>query len=171
MSQTGHRAQDDAPFLGQPHLPCQAPLAGARFTHLKLLSVVLMMGAIASAAVTGKVSGTVKDPSGSPIPGAVLTATLTAQGIQTKTTTDGKGQYSFPSLAVGSYDILVESPGFRPEKRTSLVIDANAAIEQDVHAGDCRSAIRKKSRFRIRRRMSTSRRPAPSSAKWFRALR
>ena len=103
-----------------------------RFLTLKLLIVVLMLGAIASAAVTGKVSGTVKDPSGSPIPGAALTATLTAQGIQTKTTTDGKGEYSFPSLTVGTYDILVESTGFRPEKRTGLVIDANAAIDQDV---------------------------------------
>jgi hypothetical protein len=91
-----------------------------------------MMGALASAAVTGKVSGTVKDPSGLAIPGATLTATNTAQGISTKTTTDGKGDYSFPSLAVGTYDILVESPGFRPEKRTGLAIDANAAIEQDI---------------------------------------
>jgi hypothetical protein len=91
-----------------------------------------MLGAIASAAVTGKVSGTVKDQTGSPIPGATLTATLTAQGIQTKTTTDAKGEYSFPSLSVGTYDILVESSGFRPEKRTGLVIDANAAIDQDV---------------------------------------
>jgi hypothetical protein len=90
------------------------------------------MGALASAAVTGRISGTVKDQTGSPIPGAALTATNTAQGIQAKTTTDAKGDYSFPSLAVGTYDVLFEAPGFRPEKRTGVAIDANAALNQDV---------------------------------------
>src|ERR1700686_3614653 len=90
---------------------------------------------VARGAVTGRVSGTVKDQTGSPIPGATLTATNTAQGIATKTTTDAKGDYSFPSLAVGTYDLLIESTGFQPEKRTGLAIDANAAITQDVMLG------------------------------------
>jgi len=82
--------------------------------------------------VTGRISGVVKDPSGAAIPGATVTITNTEQGIQTKTTTDAGGNYSLPSVPVGTYDILFEAPGFRSEKRTGLVIDANAAIEQNM---------------------------------------
>jgi hypothetical protein len=97
-----------------------------------MAAILLVCCAIAWGAVTGRIAGTVKDPTGAGIPGAMLTVTNTAQGIQTKTTTDGKGDYSLPSLPVGTYDILFEAPGFRSEKRTGLAIDANAAVEQNM---------------------------------------
>jgi hypothetical protein len=83
-------------------------------------------------AVTGRIAGTVSDPSGAGIGGAVVTLTNTAQGIPIKTTTDSKGDYSLPSVPVGTYDLLFEVAGFRSEKRTGLVVDANAAIEQNI---------------------------------------
>ena len=85
--------------------------------------------AVSFAAVTGRISGTVTDPTGSAIPGATITISNTAQGLETKTTTDAQGNYSFPSVNVGTYDILFEATGFRSEKRTGLAVDANAAIE------------------------------------------
>jgi hypothetical protein len=84
------------------------------------------------AAVSGRIAGTITDPSGAAIPGALITITNTAQGIKAKAAAGAKGDYSFPSLAVGSYDILFEATGFRSEKRTGLVIDANAAVDQSV---------------------------------------
>lgn len=87
---------------------------------------------LAHGAVTGRIAGTVKDSSGGAIPGAMLTATNTAQNIEIKTTTDAKGDYAFPSLAVGNYEVQCESPGFRTEKRIGLVIDANSAIQLDL---------------------------------------
>src|SRR3984893_14923043 len=87
---------------------------------------------VAQGAVTGRIAGTVKDPSGAAIPGSTVTASNVAQGIQTKTTADAKGEYAFPSLAVGTYDVQCESRGFRTEKRTNVVIDANAAIQLDL---------------------------------------
>src|SRR6202171_3789025 len=95
-------------------------------------AILLACCAIAWGAVTGRIVGTVKDPTGAVIPGAVITVTNTAQGTQTKITAADKGDYSFPSLPVGTYDILFESKGFRSEKRTGLVIDANAAVEQNM---------------------------------------
>src|SRR5436190_4009793 len=87
---------------------------------------------LAQGAVTGRITGSVKDPSGGGIPGAMITATNTEQNTQIKTTTDAKGDYSFPSLPVGSYELQCESRGFRTEKRIGLVIDANAAIQMDL---------------------------------------
>ena len=94
--------------------------------------MVLALIGISWGAVTGRISGAVTDPTGAAIPGAVITITNTAQGLETKVTTDARGDYSFPSVEVGTYDILFEAQGFRSEKRTGLVIDANAAIQQNI---------------------------------------
>jgi hypothetical protein len=94
--------------------------------------LILLICPLAWSAVTGRITGTVVDPASAAIPNANITITNTAQGIETKTTTDARGEYSFPSLSVGTYDILFEAPGFRSEKRVGLVVDANAAIEQNI---------------------------------------
>ena len=100
---------------------------------LRSLFVSLLVGLpLAQGAVTGRITGAVKDSSGGAIPGAMLTATNVEQNTQIKTTTDAKGDYSFPSLPVGNYEIQCESRGFRTEKRIGLVIDANAAIQLDL---------------------------------------
>jgi hypothetical protein len=103
----------------------------AKAVSLQVLTVFILSG-ICWGAVTGRIAGTVKDPSGAAIPGAAVTVTNTAQGLETKTMTDARGDFSLPSLPVGTYDILFEANGFRSEKRTGLVIDANAAIEQNM---------------------------------------
>ena len=59
----------------------------------------------------------------------MLIATNIAQGIQSKTTTDDKGFYIFPSLPVGRYDLQAQVEGFRSAKRTGLVIDADSALK------------------------------------------
>jgi hypothetical protein len=94
--------------------------------------ILLICPVLLWSAVTGRIAGTVTDPTGAGIPEVAVTVTNTAQGIETKTKTDSKGDYSVPSLPVGTYDILFEANGFRSEKRTGLVIDANAAIEQNI---------------------------------------
>lgn len=84
------------------------------------------------AAVTGSITGTISDPSGSVIPGVKLTVTNTAQGVQNKTTTDAKGVYSFPSLPVGGYDLQVEAAGFKQQTRAGLVIDLDTVLTVDL---------------------------------------
>jgi carboxypeptidase family protein len=84
------------------------------------------------AATTGSISGTLTDPSGAVIPGATVIVTNTAQGVMNKTTTDDKGVYTFPSLPVGTYDVKVEQPGFKPKSRNGLVIDIDSALQVDL---------------------------------------
>jgi hypothetical protein len=83
------------------------------------------------AAVTGSISGTISDQSNAVIPGASLTVTNTAQGIMNKTTADAKGFYSFPSLPVGTYELLIKAPGFKPKQRTMLTIDVDGVVQVD----------------------------------------
>jgi len=92
----------------------------------------LIAGALVWGAVTGKVAGTVTDPSGAGIPMVAIKMTNTAQGLELKVTADEHGDFIFPSVPVGTYDILYEAKGFRSEKRTALVVDTNADIQQNM---------------------------------------
>ncbi len=83
-------------------------------------------------AVNGSIAGTVRDQTGSVMPGASLVLVNTAQGIQRKATTDLNGAYAFPSLPVGRYDLQVEAPGFKPQNRTGLAIDLDSALHVDL---------------------------------------
>ena len=109
-------------------------MSAVRLAVIALLSCFVFWPGMSRAATTGSISGTLKDPSGAVIPGATLIATNTAQGIQTKTTTDNRGFYIFPSLSVGRYDLQAQVEGFRPAKRNGLVIDADSALHIDLTA-------------------------------------
>ncbi len=99
---------------------------------LKTCPVLLVFSSwLAGAAVTGRIAGTVKDPTGAVVPGGVVTVTNTAQGIETRTVTSEKGVYAFPSLPVGRYDIKVEVAGFKPATRTDLTLDIDSALQID----------------------------------------
>ncbi len=97
-----------------------------------LLCLALTSATTLWAGTTGSISGTIKDPTGALVAGAIVTATNLAQGVQTRGVTDDNGQYTLPSLPVGRYDLQIEAQGFRSEKRTGLVIDADSALRVDA---------------------------------------
>jgi hypothetical protein len=84
------------------------------------------------AAATGSMSGTIKDPSGSVIPGASIALANLDLTTQYKASSDGQGNYSFPSLPVGRYELTIEATGFKTVRRTGLVIDTDAALKVDI---------------------------------------
>src|SRR5262245_15175293 len=98
------------------------------FRSLFLASlVVILLSSAVWCAVGGSISGTVKDPTGSVIPGVMLTATNTAHGTSFKTMTDASGRYSLPSLPVARYDLTFDLPGFQSQKKTGLTVDSDSA--------------------------------------------
>src|SRR5579863_8526985 len=111
-----------------------APLSANRFRRAFVLALVLVLVSAGGAlgAVTGKIAGTVTDPSGGGIPKVAVKIANTAQGLEMKVAADEHGDYLFPSVPVGTYDILFEARGFRSEKRTGLVLDTNAAVQQNM---------------------------------------
>src|SRR3984957_15111633 len=80
----------------------------------------------------GSISGTVTDPNGLAVSAAAVTVISTATNIRQSARTDSGGIYSFPELAVGTYDIEVGASGFRAYRRIHLVVDANSALRVDV---------------------------------------
>jgi hypothetical protein len=83
-------------------------------------------------AITGTISGVVSDPSGAAMPGITVTATNQLTGVVNTTTSDDKGFYSFPALAVGAYTVNVHYPGFRDFSEQNIRIDANSSVRTDI---------------------------------------
>jgi hypothetical protein len=99
---------------------------------LRAVLALLAGSAFLAAATTGSISGTVKDPSDAIVAGSELVLTDVSTGVPKRTTSDDRGLYSFPSLAVGRYDLKAEAPGFRPLDRKGIVVDANSALKLDL---------------------------------------
>ncbi|MGB9232801.1 MAG: TonB-dependent receptor [Terriglobales bacterium] len=100
---------------------------------LALLFAGFMFTAVlAWSSITGGISGVVTDPSGAVISGASVEATNTATGVKTTVTTDARGFYSLPALAIGVYDVQVTQVGFKSYGKTGLVIDANSVLRVDA---------------------------------------
>jgi Carboxypeptidase regulatory-like domain len=97
-----------------------------------ILALISCAAIVTHAGVGGSISGTVTDPSGAGIPQASVTVTNTATGAAQTVATSDRGFYSFPSLPVGPYEIEIQSAGFKPYRRTDVIIDLNSALTVDT---------------------------------------
>jgi len=101
-------------------------------TPFVLASFLILGFTLAWASITGSISGVVTDPSGAVLSNATVVATNTQTGVKTTATTDAKGFYNLPTLAVGTYDVDIRHAGFKTFRKTGLVIDANSALRVDA---------------------------------------
>ena len=78
--------------------------------------------------------GTVTDSSGSVVPGAKITAKLEGGAVTRAATSDARGEFVLPTMAVGQYTVEVEAPGFKKflqshvEVTLGHVINVNAVL-------------------------------------------
>lgn len=77
-----------------------------------LCSCLPLTLANAQSASSAQISGTVVDPQGAVVPGAKVTATNSATGIQRSVNTTSTGNYTLPNLPPGIYSVKVEAKGF-----------------------------------------------------------
>ncbi len=115
-----------SPPIGQPRLPpgaqvvtpepgrCKFKEKTLKYLHRTLLLALLAFTTMQAQDVTkGNITGIVKDPSGTVIPGA--TVKLSSPYGDKTTTTDGGGVYNFLNLVIGpGYTVEVDQPGFAP---------------------------------------------------------
>src|SRR5262245_51172201 len=74
-------------------------------------------------AVTGTVSGTVKDPQGLIIPGATVTLISEARGTRSApVVTNEAGDFVFPNVTADTYTIQVEMDSFRTLRRSGIAV-------------------------------------------------
>jgi hypothetical protein len=92
---------------------------------------VLSAGPLLYGQATGSLSGTITDVSGSAAPGAKVTVSSPSTGVTRSSTTDSKGQYVVPLLAVGNYTIEVVLQGFQTAKTTDVRLQVDEHRELD----------------------------------------
>ena len=78
-----------------------------------LLSLVLLLICLAGhAQQNSTITGTVLDKGGAAVPGAEVTLTQQQTGFVSKTISNDSGNFTFPGLNVGTYDLKATAKGF-----------------------------------------------------------
>ncbi|MGA7471696.1 MAG: carboxypeptidase regulatory-like domain-containing protein [Candidatus Sulfotelmatobacter sp.] len=81
---------------------------------------------------TARLSGIVSDPSGAVVAGATITVQEVGTGYTQSTNSTSAGQYLFPSLPVGTYQITVSMAGYTSYVQKGIVLSLGQAAAQDV---------------------------------------
>jgi outer membrane receptor protein involved in Fe transport len=82
--------------------------------------------------VTASITGTVTDPSGAVVTGAVVTATLTERGLTYTAESNDSGLYRIGQLPVGTYSLKVEKSGFSSASHPAFVLTLNQVARIDI---------------------------------------
>ena len=100
-------------------------------SSLVIATCVLPLAANAQTYAT--VSGTVTDSTGGALVNAAVTIKNTSTGIENTASTNARGFYTFPKLAIGGpYTIDIDAPGFKKFETTGLML--NLSDDRSVDA-------------------------------------
>jgi hypothetical protein len=80
----------------------------------------------------GSITGKVTDPTGAVLPGATVTVKNAATNVENTTTTNGDGDYNFPLLQPGRYNLTVNAQGFAPTVREGIEVKVADKLTLDV---------------------------------------
>ena len=103
---------------------------------MNILSRVLRIAAIAAASLavgfgqglTGTISGSVVDQSGSAVAGAEVTLNSTTTSLSRQTTTDSAGDFVFSQILPSRFKLSVISKGFRKYEQTDIIVTATERV-------------------------------------------
>lgn len=84
------------------------------------------------AQTSGSIVGTARDSSGEVVPGVPVVATNAATGISIKTVTNATGDYIFPSLLPGRYNLTFTPKSFRELKIENVIVNVASTIREDA---------------------------------------
>src|SRR6266849_7942270 len=90
----------------------------SRFSWLTV--AVCVLAPFSWAQTQGEITGVVTDPTSSAVLGATVTVTNPQTNFTRQATTNSSGNYAFPALQPGMYNVKVEMPGFQAEIRSGV---------------------------------------------------
>jgi hypothetical protein len=111
-----------------------------------VLSIVVCVGIAAAAGAqvaAADITGVVKDPAGTPVPGVTVTVTNVGTNLQRVAITTADGVYTAPSLAPGQSRVDVQLAGFKPIRRGGLNLSTGekARLDFTMAVGDLREEV------------------------------
>ncbi len=99
---------------------------------LPVLALILTTPGFAQSTF-GTFLGTVRDPSGAVVPECVVTVTNTGTSAKRSTITDKDGGYVLVNIEPGTYDIVMQAPGFQPTTLKELQLTARETVRTDAN--------------------------------------
>jgi hypothetical protein len=86
-------------------------------------------------AANGNIEGTVRDTSGSVLPGVTVTVTSRDTGLSRSVMTNEQGVYRALLLPLGAYAVTAELQGFKKYEQTGLTLSAGQTLVVNVELG------------------------------------
>jgi Carboxypeptidase regulatory-like domain len=98
--------------------------------------------AVWAQAPTGTIAGVARDPSGAAVAGAHVKLTGRASGFVRTVVTSEQGDYSFPALLAGEYEVSVESSGFqRMVRQAAAEAGVTTTTDFNLRVGDVNESV------------------------------
>jgi hypothetical protein len=110
--------------------------AGLRRLSYLFAALVLLLGVsaprLAAQSNAGQITGIVVDPSGAVIVGAKVTLTNTVSGTARDITTGASGEFIFPDVLTGTYNVQIDQAGFQTysQKGISIAVGEILSLHQ-----------------------------------------
>ncbi len=115
------------------------------------LCIVLGLSLAAAMAQTsaGAVDGVVQDATGAVVPGVQVTLRNVETGDRRTSVTSAQGQFVFPSVAPGSYEVVAEAPGFKKTVQSKVVVEVQQTTRVDLmmEVGDVAETLEVKAKI------------------------
>ena len=113
----------------------------ARTVNIAVLFFTLA-GFSSAQSPTGSIAGVIRDPSGAAVPSATAKAVSTVTGLARAIGASAQGDFSFPALLAGEYEVSVEAPGFQRIVREAIV-EAGTTTTADftLRVGDMKDSV------------------------------
>ncbi len=123
------------PIDESPNAGCRL-FNDVRFKPAVLFSSLFFLLLAATSAfgqyTTARLSGTVQDNTGAAVPGASVTVEQTGTGYRQQVKAGAAGEYLFPSLPVGDYQLTVSMTGFNTYVQKGIGLAVGQAASQKV---------------------------------------
>jgi hypothetical protein len=93
-------------------------------------------------APVGAIYGVVRDPSGAALAAAEVKVKSVVTGLERTSSSSAQGDYDFPSLPVGEYEVTVEASGFKRAMRRAIVeAGRTTTTEFSLDIGDVTESV------------------------------
>lgn len=100
---------------------------------LKLIAILVVAASLAFGQVgNGTITGTVTDPAGAVVAGAMVEAKNAETGVVYRATSTTTGNYTIGDLPVGTYTVSVTVTGFKSYSHSNLVVAATQTLRENV---------------------------------------
>jgi len=99
---------------------------------IALLLTFVSAVALQAQTATGEVNGTVTDPNGAAVPGAMVKLINQATKGETEATTNQSGYFTFVNLKPASYTLMVETKGFKKSLTNAFALGVSETVTQNV---------------------------------------